>query len=133
MKAELFTEKHAKKGLQPAGLRNGTKLKKFFYHEELPYPFVGIDEVGIQHSWKGSGRKNGKKNNMFSDLVYEVADPNEIFLFLAVTPSGNGYANVNLDKLRGVMKTPDYDIYALSINKKTGVGEIAKQYSNGKK
>jgi hypothetical protein len=130
MKAELFTMKHQKKGLTPAGLRNGTKLKIFQYIEGTPYPFLGVDSKGVQHLWKESGRKNGEKNNMFSDLVYEVQDPNEIFLFIAVTPNGNGYANANLEKLRASMKDGSYDVYALSINKKTGTGNAAKQFTN---
>lgn len=130
MKVELFTMKHQKKGLTPSGLRNGKKLKIFQCIEGAPYPFMGVDSAGVQHMWKESGRKNGKKNNMFSDLVFEVQDPNEIFLFIAVTPNGNGYANMNLDKLRAAMKENAYDVYGLSINKKLGIGDAVKQFTN---
>jgi hypothetical protein len=133
MKAELFTVRHANKKQLPAGMRDGTKLKMFQYLPGFEFPFVGVDSNGIQHAWRETGRKNGKKNNMYSDLVYQVQDPNEIFLFLAITPSGNAYANANLQKLKDAMRAGPYDVYAISINKKTGKGDAAKQYSHAEK
>lgn len=138
MTAELFTEKHARKGLQPAGLRNGTKLKKFQYVEAFIFPFIGVDTNNIQHQWKGSGRKNGTKNNMGTDLVVSLKHPDEITLYLAVTPNGNGYANKDLEKLKSKFhpEAPAHSIYEITINTKTGTGTAtmlpANEYAKNK-
>jgi hypothetical protein len=126
MTAELFTEKHARKGLQPAGLRDGTKLKRFQYVDGFLYPFIGVDTNGVQHAWKGTGHKNGKKNNMYTDLVLSLNDPDKITIYLAVTSNGNGYANKDLDRLKLTVKSGAFDIYDLLINLKNGTGVATK-------
>lgn len=121
MDIQLFTVKDYDKGLRPEQIRIGTRLTAFHYFPGAEFCFVGVDVLGVTHLWRASGRKNGKVNNMPTDLVKLVADPLSDVFFVARTAAGNYYAGNDLQKVKdGMTKAPEYEIYKFEVNFKKG-------------
>jgi hypothetical protein len=125
MTVELFTTKDYNAGLRPQQTRDGKKITAFTYFAGADFCFVGVDSAGVTHMWRATGRKNGVVNNMGTDLVKLVADPNAEIFYLARTVSGNFYAGNEIGKLRDAIKlAPEFDLYQFEINfKKSEVTE----------
>ena len=122
---QTFTESLYKKDLRPTFLRDGSKLLSFHYFPGNAFPFAGVDDKGRSWLWKKDGHRNGKKR-MLTDLVYELIDPNVLRIFVSITPSGNAFANNDLEKLRTLVKTVDCDEWELMMNLKTGLASGLK-------
>jgi len=119
--AKLFTELHYGEGKTPAGLRDGTQLKTFHYFPGNTFCFVGIDAKGMPHSWKNTGRKNGLKHNMWSDLVImqEVSDIKT--RFIALSGEGKTYSAADMVSIQAVVqKWSNYSIWEVHFDLKTG-------------
>jgi hypothetical protein len=117
MTLELFTVKDYDRGDRPERIRNGTRIKDFHYFAGATFCFVGVDVMGITHLWRANGRKNGKVNNMPTDLVREVMNPNTEIMFLARTSAGNFYAGNDLDKVKaGLTKATEFTVYRFEID-----------------
>lgn len=122
MELELFTVKDYDKGLIPEQIRNGTRIKEFHYFPGADFCFAGVDVLGVTHLWRASGRKNGKVNNMPTDLVKIVWDPDISVFYLARTMAGNFYAGNDLQKVKdGMTKAPEFDVYRFEVNFKKQV------------
>jgi hypothetical protein len=117
MDLELFTVKDYDKGLRPTRLRGGARLTSFHYFPGADFCFAGVDNAGITHLWRNNGRKNGKVNNMHTDLVKEIVNPDFSVFYLAVLPSGGYYAGHDIEKLKqGITLASKFDLYRFEIN-----------------
>jgi hypothetical protein len=117
MELQLFTVKDYDKGERPQRLRNGNLITNFHYFPGADFCFVGLDNAGVTHLWRATGRKNGKVNNMPTDLVIEIKDPNVSVFYLACTITGNYYAGNDLDKLKaGIKLAASYALYRFEID-----------------
>lgn len=121
MELVLFTVKDYDKGERPQFIRNGTRLKDFHYFPGAEFCFVGVDNLGVTHLWRSTGRKNGKVNNMPTDLVKQVIDQDVDIFYLARTTAGNFYAGNDLQKVKdGMTKAAEFNLYYFEINFKKG-------------
>jgi hypothetical protein len=127
MNTQLFTEKLAKQGKTPTGLRDGTVLDFFKYIPGDAYPFAGVTNDGRALRWNNAGHMNGHKRNMKTDLIYEPMDPDAVRVTLAMTAAKNFYA-LNKPGEPGQQLHNDYTPFEFVLNTRTGAVSAGKKY-----